>query len=472
MSSVFIRVNHQYELVDGRSGIVKYIGEVDNYEGEWIGMQLDPGFEGKHDGKIDVFGKRYYKCHMRQGVFVRRKKFLRELPLKRMQPRHVDLSRPLEWTPAKYEEIDPKDHISSPEPITRVPRKTGPRDVNPPRNWSRAKYGLDSTDEDDNKSKKSPVLLRRKTGPRDETPVRNWSRPKYGLSKEEKEKNQDRSNPSTRETSAILSQASASASQINDINHRPTTTRSPLAMPANKTTPPPADVHENKRDGDNTKSEESKPDVDASSSIDEKLIDGTDLVMPDAGEDVDAEGGEDLETPPKQEEEPEVENRELNGVIANLRADADAQKAKTPEPTKPDPTAEANELVENEVPKEPVTREHPSQNEESSNIKNGVRNGADEENSDDPVASAEAAEEVEPVKLESSDVEGRVLNGAEEEKSNDPKVPELSADAAAEEANEELLKETVEYSASSQEEENEVLYDSEGLPYIPGEEGY
>lgn len=39
-------------------GTVKYIGQVEGYDGEWIGMDWDDAERGKHNGVVN--GKQYF----------------------------------------------------------------------------------------------------------------------------------------------------------------------------------------------------------------------------------------------------------------------------------------------------------------------------------------------------------------------------------------------------------------------------
>ncbi|KAM3716150.1 AP-1 complex subunit [Dirofilaria immitis] len=54
----------------GNRGVIKYIGAVDGYDGEWIGIDWDNPERGKHDGFLN--GKRYFQANSaKSGSFVR-----------------------------------------------------------------------------------------------------------------------------------------------------------------------------------------------------------------------------------------------------------------------------------------------------------------------------------------------------------------------------------------------------------------
>ncbi|VDK47869.1 unnamed protein product [Gongylonema pulchrum] len=46
--------------VRGRRGTVRYVGPVNGYQGEWIGIDWDDPETGKHDGSVN--GKQYFKA--------------------------------------------------------------------------------------------------------------------------------------------------------------------------------------------------------------------------------------------------------------------------------------------------------------------------------------------------------------------------------------------------------------------------
>ncbi|KAL4078456.1 hypothetical protein V8B97DRAFT_2021512 [Scleroderma yunnanense] len=54
----------------GYEGILKYLGEIDGKPGQWAGVELSGGFEGKGKNDGSVNGKRYFMCPPNCGVFV------------------------------------------------------------------------------------------------------------------------------------------------------------------------------------------------------------------------------------------------------------------------------------------------------------------------------------------------------------------------------------------------------------------
>lgn len=55
-------------LADGRSAVVRFVGETAFAPGAWVGVELDDG-SGKNDGSVQ--GERYFDCEMGNGMFVR-----------------------------------------------------------------------------------------------------------------------------------------------------------------------------------------------------------------------------------------------------------------------------------------------------------------------------------------------------------------------------------------------------------------
>ncbi|ESO83151.1 hypothetical protein LOTGIDRAFT_133948, partial [Lottia gigantea] len=56
-----------------KSGVVRFVGQVDFAAGNWIGVELDQP-EGKNDGSVNK--QRYFKCRSRHGIFVRPDKLI------------------------------------------------------------------------------------------------------------------------------------------------------------------------------------------------------------------------------------------------------------------------------------------------------------------------------------------------------------------------------------------------------------
>ncbi len=56
------------QLSDGRTGVVRFVGQTHFAQGDWIGIELEDG-SGKNDGSVQ--GERYFDCAMGQGMFVR-----------------------------------------------------------------------------------------------------------------------------------------------------------------------------------------------------------------------------------------------------------------------------------------------------------------------------------------------------------------------------------------------------------------
>lgn len=42
---------------------VRFIGEVDGFKGQWLGVEWDDDSRGKHDGCLE--GKRYFSCEIK-----------------------------------------------------------------------------------------------------------------------------------------------------------------------------------------------------------------------------------------------------------------------------------------------------------------------------------------------------------------------------------------------------------------------
>ena len=61
-------VGDTVDLQNGTRGIVRYVGLTSFSPGKWVGIELVEAV-GKHDGVVQ--GKRYFKCPMNHGVFVK-----------------------------------------------------------------------------------------------------------------------------------------------------------------------------------------------------------------------------------------------------------------------------------------------------------------------------------------------------------------------------------------------------------------
>lgn len=69
-------------LLDGRQGIVRFVGQTHFATGDWIGIELDEP-TGKNDGSVQ--GERYFNCEHGFGMFIRLSaiKTLKDPPPKR-----------------------------------------------------------------------------------------------------------------------------------------------------------------------------------------------------------------------------------------------------------------------------------------------------------------------------------------------------------------------------------------------------
>ncbi|TVY55676.1 Dynactin, 150 kDa isoform [Lachnellula cervina] len=63
-----VRIGQTVELADGRSAIVRFVGQPHFAAGDWIGVELEDN-SGKNDGSIQ--GERYFDCEMGRGMFLR-----------------------------------------------------------------------------------------------------------------------------------------------------------------------------------------------------------------------------------------------------------------------------------------------------------------------------------------------------------------------------------------------------------------
>lgn len=66
------RISYSSKLGTSEICTLRYIGEVDGYQGQWLGVEWDDASRGKHDGSLN--GKRYFSCQsssLTAGSFIR-----------------------------------------------------------------------------------------------------------------------------------------------------------------------------------------------------------------------------------------------------------------------------------------------------------------------------------------------------------------------------------------------------------------
>ncbi|GKT86868.1 CAP-Gly domain-containing protein [Colletotrichum tofieldiae] len=63
-----LAVGQTVRLPDGRTGIVRFVGNTHFASGDWVGVELEDD-SGKNDGSVQ--GERYFDCSMGHGMFVR-----------------------------------------------------------------------------------------------------------------------------------------------------------------------------------------------------------------------------------------------------------------------------------------------------------------------------------------------------------------------------------------------------------------
>lgn len=74
-----IHVGDIVESTDGsRRGVVTFIGATSFKSGEWVGIELEEGQVGKHDGSVD--GERYFACKPTRGLFLPRHRVCHPAP--------------------------------------------------------------------------------------------------------------------------------------------------------------------------------------------------------------------------------------------------------------------------------------------------------------------------------------------------------------------------------------------------------
>lgn len=67
-SSITWKIGQSVLLNDGRSAIVRFIGNLHFTTGEWVGVELENS-TGKNDGSAK--GERYFECAPGHGIFLR-----------------------------------------------------------------------------------------------------------------------------------------------------------------------------------------------------------------------------------------------------------------------------------------------------------------------------------------------------------------------------------------------------------------
>ncbi|KAH7407187.1 dynein associated protein-domain-containing protein [Cadophora sp. MPI-SDFR-AT-0126] len=63
-----LAVGQTVQLADGRIGVVRYVGQTEFADGDWVGVELD-SYDGKNDGSVQ--GQRYFECEPARGMFLR-----------------------------------------------------------------------------------------------------------------------------------------------------------------------------------------------------------------------------------------------------------------------------------------------------------------------------------------------------------------------------------------------------------------
>ena len=63
-----LAIGQTVELVDGRFGTVRFVGQPHFAAGDWVGVELEDD-SGKNDGSVQ--GERYFDCEMGRGMFLR-----------------------------------------------------------------------------------------------------------------------------------------------------------------------------------------------------------------------------------------------------------------------------------------------------------------------------------------------------------------------------------------------------------------
>lgn len=64
-----LAIGQTVQLGNGGIAIIRYIGRPHFAPGEWVGVEILEGAEGKNDGSVQ--GERYFECAAGQGMFMR-----------------------------------------------------------------------------------------------------------------------------------------------------------------------------------------------------------------------------------------------------------------------------------------------------------------------------------------------------------------------------------------------------------------
>ena len=156
------RIDDRVVLEDGRMGTVRYNERVEGLNsGFWLGVEVDEGSKGRHDGYVD--GRMIFLCKAGQGVFVRPSKVKKHVPrivvpekkkvAKKTKPSTVNedgkkmnsaekLRDKIKKASSTGEESPESEEPSStPEPLSERPPKPTPRDENEPAKNSQVPRG-------------------------------------------------------------------------------------------------------------------------------------------------------------------------------------------------------------------------------------------------------------------------------------------------------------------------------------------
>lgn len=125
-----IREGDRIFMRNGLSGVIKYIGEVEGQNEEWVGLELDKP-EGKNNGSIN--GKKYFECKDKYGIFLKYNKLMeriKELDAKKSDTKALNSNSSLGMSVIEEKEI------SKPLQEEKKEYKTIKRDDAEPRKYS------------------------------------------------------------------------------------------------------------------------------------------------------------------------------------------------------------------------------------------------------------------------------------------------------------------------------------------------